>query len=414
MTLKTFSFPELTTKFPAEVKNIFQIFNQRGGDKIRLVGGCARDLLLKKEVSDFDFATKFLPEETIKILENSNVKAVPTGVKYGTVTAVLNGKNFEITTLRKDVSSDGRHPEAEFVDDYFFDAARRDFTINALYLDSQGCVFDYFDGMSDLRNKTVKFIGDENLRIEEDFLRILRFFRFSCLHASGYDSKGLTACIAQKEKIKTLSADRVRNEIFKIFAKSDESSLIKLLELLEEVKIRPEIFAAPFQIGNLKNLFKLEKALSNRFSEQFKFFVALCNNDWNLAETFVRLNFSNQQKKEYEFLFTRFLQQSQTLDLAALKELLAFEEKTAVRDFYLLNSIMNFDLLQIPEVQKNLRFIEEFILPQFPLNGEDVMKLGFNKEKVGEALKAAKKLWIESDFTNSKSTLLNFLKSAEF
>lgn len=411
---KIFSHPELVKDFPTEVKNIFQIFNQNGDDKIRLVGGCARDLLLAKKVNDFDFATKFLPEETIKILEENKVKAVPTGVKYGTVTAVLNGKNFEITTLRKDLNNDGRHPKAEFVDDYFFDAKRRDFTINALYLDSAGLVYDYFDGISDLKNKKVRFIGDANCRIEEDFLRILRFFRFSALHAANYDAQGLEACIYQKANIKLLSADRVRNELFKIFIKSEKTALLKLLQILEETKIRHEIFAAPFQIANLQNLFELEKLLSINFSEQFQFFISIFRDDINLFEIFLRLNFSNHQKEYFKLLFESFVKHRQALNLQDLKQLLAFEKKDFVYDFYLLNAIMNFSLLNIAEVQKNLSFIENFILPQFPLDGEDVMKIGLEKETIGKALKDAKKLWAESDFSLDKKSLLNLIKLGNY
>lgn len=191
----------MLSSLPPEVKKIFKIFT-KDGDEIRLVGGSVRDLLLNKKVKDFDFATKLLPEEVIKILEQNKLKAIPTGKKFGTITAVVNGKNFEITTLRKDSETDGRHCKPEFVDDYFLDAARRDFTVNALYLDSSGVIHDYFDGKSDLKNKKIKFIGDANRRIEEDFLRILRFFRFSCEYAEKLDVEGLKACVKQKKKSK--------------------------------------------------------------------------------------------------------------------------------------------------------------------------------------------------------------------
>ena len=192
MNHKNFSHPKLVNNLPQEVKTLFEIF----GDDIRLVGGCVRDLLLKKPVNDFDFATKNTPQKTTEILERNKIRAVPTGVKFGTITAVINGQNFEITTLRKDNETDGRHCNPQFVDDYFFDAARRDFTINALYLDSTGLVTDYFDGNSDLKAKKVRFIGDAVKRIEEDYLRILRFFRFSCEYAVELDQKGLAACVA--------------------------------------------------------------------------------------------------------------------------------------------------------------------------------------------------------------------------
>ncbi len=187
-------------KFAPEIKKIFDIF----GDDLRLVGGCVRDLLLEKKVNDFDFATRFIPSETIKILERNKIKAVPTGVKFGTITAVIDSKNFEITTLRKDNETDGRHCEPEFVDDYALDAARRDFTVNALYMDRVGKISDYFDGISDLKKQKIRFIGDANERIAEDYLRILRFFRFSARYAKRLDREGFAACVSNKSGLKKL------------------------------------------------------------------------------------------------------------------------------------------------------------------------------------------------------------------
>ncbi len=230
---------ELIKKLPNEVKVLFEIF----GDEIRLVGGSVRDLLLEKKVNDFDFATRLLPQETTKILEKNKIKAVPTGVKFGTITAVVNGKNFEITTLRKDSETDGRHCSPEFVDDYFLDAARRDFTINALYLDSAGLITDYFDGISDLENKKVKFIGDANKRIEEDFLRILRFFRFSNEYAQDLDIEGLAACVKQKENLKKLSRERIRAEFLKMLMSAKKENLTAVWRVLERQNIAAERFS---------------------------------------------------------------------------------------------------------------------------------------------------------------------------
>lgn len=209
-----------------------------------------------------------------------------------------------------------------------------------------------------------------------------------------------------------LSADRIRNELFKIFIKSDKAALLNLLQVLEETKIRHEIFAAPFQISNLQNLFKLEESLSIKFSEQFKFFISVFCDDLNLLEISLRLNLSNHQKEYFKFLFESFEKHPQILNLQALKQFLIFEKKDFVYDFYLLGAIMNFSSLNILEVEKNLSFIDNFILPQFPLNGEDVMKIGLEKEMIGKALKNAKKLWAESDFNLDKKSLFNLIKSS--
>lgn len=406
MELQKKFYPELVQKFPFEVRKIFEIFDN---DTIRLVGGCVRDLLLKKEVNDFDFATKFLPQKIIKILGKNNIQAVPTGIKFGTVTAVLDGKNFEITSLRKDLATDGRHCKPEFIDDYFFDAKRRDFTINSLYLDSSGFVYDYFSGIEDLKNQKVKFIGNAKQRIEEDFLRILRFFRFSCNYAKELDSEGLRASIEQKEKLKFLSADRIRNEVFKILSTGRKPSLLSCLKLLEDSQIRSEIFSAEFKIHNLQNLFEACKVLQIKPSSHLQFFVLVCDEKLNLEEIFHRLNFSNVEKKYFKSLLKSFLLNPKALEYEAIKELLAFEKKPLVQDFYLLNLAQNFPLIKISKIQKDCQFIERSSLPKFPLNGEIIARLGFNKEEIGKALVAAKKFWAKNDFKTDKTTLINFL-----
>ena len=197
---------------PPEVLKIFAIF----GENIRLVGGSVRDLILAKKVHDFDFACKFLPKKIEKILNENNIKSVPTGLKYGTITAVINHQNFQITTLRKDENQKGRYCEVNFVEDFYEDAKRRDFTINALYLDSLGEIHDYFNGIADLKNHNVRFILDPKTRIQEDYLRILRFFRFSCDYAQNLDKEGLEACLQFKNSLEILSKERVREEFLKI------------------------------------------------------------------------------------------------------------------------------------------------------------------------------------------------------
>lgn len=403
---QTFSYPNLNKKLPLEAQKIFEVFlrdKKLGGDEIRLVGGCVRDMIAGLEVKDFDFATKFLPQQTMEILAQNNIHAVPTGIKFGTITAVINKQHFEITTLRKDDEHDGRHCEPEFIDDYFFDAARRDFTINALYLDNKGVVYDYFDGIIDLKANKVKFIGNASQRIEEDFLRILRFFRFSCRYALELDDAGLQACMTHKNSIKLLSADRVRNEIFKTFIAAKNEKLIWIFEALENCGIRAQIFSAQLQIANLQKLLELEEFLQIKLSEHLKFAALSFDHNIDLKEIFLCLNFSNQEKRYFQFLFNK-IYAAPIFDYQALRELLAFEEKIFVRDLYLLNLSQNsFD---ISEAKKLLQFINDFSLPNFPINGDDLMALGVRGKAVGEKLLKAKKLWIESDFKMQKDDLL--------
>ena len=187
----------------------------------KLVGGAVRDSLAGLPVKDIDFATRLLPKEVIARLKAGGIKVVPTGLAHGTVTAVLPSGPVEITTLRRDVSTDGRHATIEYSDDWREDASRRDFTINALYANlATGTVDDYFGGVADLQAGRVRFIGDPVKRIAEDHLRILRFFRFSARFAStSLDAEGLSACAQRANDLMALSRERIADELLKLFAR---------------------------------------------------------------------------------------------------------------------------------------------------------------------------------------------------
>ncbi len=405
--MKKILYSQLLEQIPVEVKKILTIFLQEEADSIRLVGGCVRDMIAGRKVKDFDFATKFLPQKTIEILERNKINAVPTGVKFGTITAVIDGKHFEITTLRQDQGQDGRHCEPQFIDDYFFDAARRDFTINALYLDNEGFVHDYFDGISDLKNNIVKFIGDANERIKEDYLRILRFFRFSCRYSSSIDIVGLKACVAQKNGIKSLSADRIRNEVFNILENSENEKLLWILHEIEKVNLAEEIFVTKIQIEHLQKLMNLEEAFKIKLSSHVKFAALILQKNINLAEILTHFNFSNNEKKYYQFLFAKTFH-ILSFDIKTLRELLFYEEKEMVRDLYLLGLIRNHQ--EKNESEKILQYIKNFSAPKFPVNGNDLLEVGVaGGKQMGEALARLQKIWIDSDFAKTKDELMGML-----
>lgn len=186
------------------------------------VGGCVRDALMGREAQDVDLCVAAPPERTIALLERAGLKAVPTGLEHGTVTAVVGGRGFETTTLRRDVATDGRRAEVAFTEDVAEDAARRDFTMNALYADADGAVLDPLGGMADLRAGRVRFIGEARRRIEEDYLRILRFFRFTAQHGrAGVDAEGAAACAAAKDGLARLSRERVGHEMRRLLGAPD-------------------------------------------------------------------------------------------------------------------------------------------------------------------------------------------------
>lgn len=189
------------------------------GGEVRFVGGCVRDALRQAPVSDVDLATADPPETVLALLERAGIKGVPTGIEHGTVTAVADGRPFEITTLRLDVATDGRYAEVAFTDDWRADAARRDFTFNAMSLSPRGDLYDYFGGREDLAAGRVRFVGDAAQRIAEDYLRVLRFFRFLARFGHGEpDGEAMAACGAAAGKLDRLSVERVRTELLKLLA----------------------------------------------------------------------------------------------------------------------------------------------------------------------------------------------------
>jgi poly(A) polymerase len=197
----------------------------------RYVGGAVRDDLLDLPVNDVDFATRLRPEQVVERLQSAGLKAVPTGIEHGTITAVSDGHPYEVTTLRRDVETFGRHATVSFTDDWKEDAARRDFTINALTADPlSGEIFDYFEGLDDLAERRVRFIGDPFDRIAEDHLRILRFFRFHARFGVGApDSAALDACTARANDLMALSRERIADELLKLLAVDDPSPTVRVM-----------------------------------------------------------------------------------------------------------------------------------------------------------------------------------------
>ncbi|MDG2482434.1 MAG: CCA tRNA nucleotidyltransferase [Alphaproteobacteria bacterium] len=201
------------------------------GAEVRFVGGCVRDCLLVRAVDDVDLATPDRPESVMALLERAGIKAVPTGLKHGTVTAVLQGKSFEITTLRVDVETDGRHAEVVFTNDWRADAARRDFTINAMSLTVDGALFDYFGGREDLAAGLVRFVGEADQRIAEDYLRVMRFFRFLARFGRGEpDAEAVAACRGVAGRLGQLSIERVQVELLKLLAAPNPVPTLVLME----------------------------------------------------------------------------------------------------------------------------------------------------------------------------------------
>jgi len=264
----------------------------------RYVGGSIRDDLLGLPVSDIDLATRIPPDEVMRRLEKARIKAVPTGIDHGTITAVSDGHPFEITTLRRDVSTDGRRATVAFTDDWQEDAARRDFTINALSADPEtGELFDYFGGLADLGQRHIRFIGDPLQRIAEDHLRILRFFRFHARFDAGEpDAAALQACTARANDLMGLSRERVADELLKLLAVADPSPTVAIM--LSRGILKPVLPEIPNDAGGgLERLIATENE-AKIDPDPLRRLAALLPRDSAVAEhVAARLRLSNKARK---------------------------------------------------------------------------------------------------------------------
>src|SRR5215831_17489485 len=229
------------------------------GEEARVVGGAVRNALLREPLGDIDVATTALPQEVMRRVEAAGFKAVPTGLEHGTITVVAAGQPFEVTTLREDVETDGRHAKVAFGRDWRRDAERRDFTINALSAARDGTVYDYVGGLADIAARRVRFIGDAATRIAEDYLRILRFFRFHAAYGEGApDPAGVAACIAGREGLEQLSRERVRMEVIKLLGARHP---VPALAVMTEAGLLDQVLAGVPQLASFANMMKLEAAL---------------------------------------------------------------------------------------------------------------------------------------------------------
>ena len=277
------------------IKRLLKALDAKSGHA-RFVGGAVRDFLLGEHPDDLDLATDFLPDEVIRRLETVGIKAIPTGIEHGTVTAISSGTMVEVTSLRADVSTDGRRATVEFTTDWAADAGRRDFTINAIYADPySGELFDYFGGLEDLTSRTVRFIGEPLQRIAEDHLRILRYFRFHARYGHGDpDPHALQACTERANDLMALSRERIADEMLKLLALDDPTPTVRLmLDRGLFAPVVPEIEDS----ARLAELVKAERA-AGLASDPLRRLAALLPPDPEIASQVAgRLKLSNKAKK---------------------------------------------------------------------------------------------------------------------
>ena len=353
----------------------------------RLVGGVVRDTLLGISVADIDLATRHMPEETRERIARAGFKAVPTGLAHGTITAVLPSGPIEVTTLRRDVATDGRHAEVAFTDDWRADAARRDFTINALSADPRdGAVFDYFGGLDDLAVRRVRFIGDPLTRIAEDHLRILRFFRFTARFGKGLiDAEGLAACLARANDLMALSRERIAQEMLRLLALPDPvPTLHAMLRHAILTPVLPEIDrAAPDRIAELRRIEHATGIAPDPIRA-----LAACLPADNTEAVAMRLRLSKAQRKRLVLA-----QRPAEDDACATRARLYRDGREATIDQLLLSG------RDADVVRAGLRAIEGWEAPRLPIGGGALIALGFTAGPgVAAALQRIEQRWIAEDF----------------
>ncbi|MBS0537515.1 MAG: CCA tRNA nucleotidyltransferase [Proteobacteria bacterium] len=360
----------------------------------RFVGGCVRNAVLGRDVDDIDVAVTSPPETTMAALKVAKIKVVPTGLKHGTVTAIVEGRPYELTTLRRDVETDGRHAVVAFTDDWQADAERRDFTFNALYAASDGTLYDPFDGRADLAAGKVRFIGDADRRIVEDRLRVLRFFRFHAWYGTPpLDDAGLKACARHADALGDLSAERVAKELLRLLAAPDPSDAIEAMSAAGALAHwLPEYDGG----RRLRALVAREPK-----ADGLRRFAAILRADSDATAIGKRLKLSTQQALRLEIMLAR----EPAMDVAG--------GAPAWRaQIYRLGTKLYIDRLLLAveapgDWRAALALAESWAPPELPVSGGDALKLGLKPgPKVGALLDEVERWWIAGDFAADRDACL--------
>lgn len=402
-----------TSLFPSWMDDVAVrqvMYNLFTETEARFVGGCVRDALLGNESSDIDIATTVLPERVIERCEALGIRTIPTGLKHGTVTVLAQGRPFEVTTLRRDVSCDGRHAEVVFTDSWEEDAARRDFTFNAISLDRKGNVYDYFNGRDDLSKGIVRFIGDAESRIKEDYLRILRMFRFQAWF--GKESLIEAQCALSKtyaSQLQTLSGERIQHE-FKKLLQADQSP--DILDVMAEYDVLNYVFP---------DYEACDTAVLRTLITQMKYPL---RND-----VIVRIGALLYGLEHVDFAYVKQLSQHWKLSNKDTARLRCFvehngrvmpstpssEQKRLIRKLgkSVFEALVLLHWSCVPEdkaaYQRMLRFAKEYDVPVFPVQGDDLLSLGYREgKKLGECLQKLEHYWEQHDYRPTQKELLEY------
>ena len=382
-----------------EAQIIFSYLNQIGGEnEVRFVGGCVRKAICGENIDDIDLATSLKPTEVKEKLNKQDIKVIDSGISHGTVTAILNNKKFEITTLRKDISTDGRHANVEFTSNWEEDASRRDFTINAIYSDIEGRIFDPLGGISDLKNGKIKFIGSADERIQEDYLRILRYFRFYTQYSKIDHDQNII------QTIKKNINERILDEIKKILL------LENLQKLFHDEKLKEiilNIFPQFKYYERLDNIYKLNKRLRSRYDCDIILALLILDESKDYEYFCYKYKTSNKTKDRFKNILKNLdsFRNKKFYSQENIKKLIYLTDRESVKDLLLFSLGIN-NKLKTLEFEQLIEYLDICKLPKFPISGEDLKKYGYKTGKeLGKKLESLEEQWIKNNFVIDKKEL---------
>ena len=396
-------------KYFNTAKQIF-IYFQNQNYKLKLVGGCVRKLITEEKIDDMDIAINIEPEKIKKVLVEQKIKFVETGITHGTITILINDFKFEITSLRKDLSTDGRHAKVEFTSNWEQDAQRRDFTINAIYSDISGEVYDPLNGIKDLKNGIIKFIGDPNQRIQEDYLRILRYLRFYTQYNKNkfHDEIAIKAIKRNLDGLAKISKERILEELFKMMKLNNFS------KLFEDEFCRFIILSILPQLRNynrIKILNKISYKIKKQIDKILLLSILIVDETDNCNFFLYKYQLSNEDKKRILFIKNSFKNYSKQY-LYSKKNLLKLtylSDKSSVIELLIFLIFVN--PKKISNIENLIDYIKEKTIPEFPINAK-FLKEEFNfleGKQLGDALKKLEKQWIDDGFKIDKGNVKSLL-----
>ncbi|MCM8733641.1 CCA tRNA nucleotidyltransferase [Azospirillum sp. A1-3] len=387
-----------------------------GGADARFVGGCVRDAWLGRPVKDIDIATHAPPERVMELLEGAGIRVIPTGIAHGTVTALCGGKPYEITTLRRDVENFGRHARVEFTDDWIEDAARRDLTMNALSCTPDGSMFDPFGGLADLAAGRVRFVGAARRRIEEDVLRLLRFFRFHAHYGRGEpDAEAMAACRELAPRLPTLSGERVRGELFRLLTAPCAAAVWRLMM---GQGIMVHLLPEAMDTDRLERLIAVERDLGATPDPTRRLAAVLDSDRPGALRAAEALRLSNHERD-------RLLAMVEPPVALAPAPLATADDRKALRqalyrlgdaelfgDLLLIAAAIHDGPLDLTVLRRALALADDLPGLKLPIAGRDLLGLGIPRgPAVGETLKRVEGWWIAEDFQPSRDACLEMARN---